>query len=67
MGLVNGEGFAVDANVLEANSSRYHGKAPDDLVCESIALAPSFCIDTASPCRHSISGMPAFAEANCQL
>jgi hypothetical protein len=25
--LVKGEGFAVDASVLEANASRYHGKA----------------------------------------
>ena len=31
MGLVKGEGFAVDASVLEANASRYHGKAPGDL------------------------------------
>src|SRR5258708_36732146 len=30
-GLVKGEGFAVDASVTEANASRYHGKAPDDL------------------------------------
>jgi len=30
-GLVKGEGFAVDASVMEANASRYHGKAPDDL------------------------------------
>ena len=28
-GLVKGEGFAVDASVIEANASRYHGKAPD--------------------------------------
>ena len=28
MGLVKGEGFAVDASVMEANASRYHGKAP---------------------------------------
>ena len=27
-GLVKGEGFAVDASVMEANASRYHGKAP---------------------------------------
>ncbi len=27
-GLVKGEGFAVDASVIEANASRYHGKAP---------------------------------------
>jgi transposase len=31
MGLVKGEGFAVDASVLEANASRYHGKPPDEL------------------------------------
>src|ERR1700687_1121868 len=30
-GLVRGEGFAVDARVLEANASRYHGKAPDEI------------------------------------
>jgi hypothetical protein len=30
-GLVKGEGFAVDASVMEANASRYHGKAPDEL------------------------------------
>src|SRR5215467_339064 len=31
MGLVKGEGFVVDASVMEANASRYHGKAPDEL------------------------------------
>jgi transposase len=30
-GLVKGEGFAVDASVLEANASRYHGVPPDQL------------------------------------
>ena len=30
-GLVKGEGFAIDASVIEANSSRYHGKAPDEI------------------------------------
>lgn len=30
-GLVKGEGFAVDASVIEANASRYHGKAPGEL------------------------------------
>src|SRR5207344_2123673 len=30
-GLVKGEGFSVDASVMEANASRYHGKAPDEL------------------------------------
>src|SRR6202047_1137914 len=31
-GLVKGEGSAVDASVMEANASRYHGKAPDEIV-----------------------------------
>jgi IS5 family transposase len=31
-GLVKGEGFAVDASVMEANASRYHGKAPAEIV-----------------------------------
>ena len=30
-GLIKGEGFAVDASVMEANASRYHGKVPDEL------------------------------------
>src|SRR5215211_441325 len=31
MDLVKGEGFAVDASVIEANASRYHGKAPEEI------------------------------------
>ena len=30
-GLVKGDGFAVDASVMEANASRYHGKAPGEI------------------------------------
>ena len=30
-GLVGAEGFAVDASVLEANASRYHGVPPEEL------------------------------------
>src|SRR5712672_3264582 len=30
-GLVKGEGFAVDASVMEADASRYHGKAPSEI------------------------------------
>ena len=30
-GLVKGEGFAVDASVIEADASRYHGKAADEI------------------------------------
>jgi len=31
VGLVKGEGFAVDASVMEADASRYHGQAPDEI------------------------------------
>jgi hypothetical protein len=31
VGLVKGEAFAVDASVMEADASRYHGKAPDEI------------------------------------
>jgi transposase len=30
-GLVKGQGFAVDASVIEADASRCHGKAPDEI------------------------------------
>jgi transposase len=30
-GLVKSEGFAVDASGMEADASRYHGKAPDEI------------------------------------
>jgi hypothetical protein len=30
-GLVKGEGFAVDASVMEANASRYHGVPPGEI------------------------------------
>lgn len=30
-GLVKGDGFAVDASVMEANASRYHGVPPDEI------------------------------------
>ena len=30
-GLIKGEGFAVDASVIEADASRYHSKAPDEI------------------------------------
>ena len=37
MELIKGEGFAVDASVMEANASRYHGKAPEDLALTEAA------------------------------
>ena len=37
-GLVGGEGFAVDASVMEADASRYHGIAPDEIDWTDSAL-----------------------------
>src|SRR3989304_2728160 len=54
MGLVKGEGFAVDSSVLEANASRYHGKAPEELAwtekqrqpgCDAVHLAAQPQVD----------------------
>jgi transposase len=39
-GLVKGEGFAVDASVMEANASRYHGNAPDGFCLLSVLIRP---------------------------
>ena len=36
-GLVKGEGFAVDASVMEADASRYHGVAPDEIDWNKVA------------------------------
>src|SRR5258706_6552963 len=36
-GLVKGEGLAVDASVMEADASRYHGKAPDEIDWSGVA------------------------------
>src|SRR5258708_38196863 len=36
-GLVKGEGLAVDASVMEADASRYHGKAPDEIDRSGVA------------------------------
>ena len=35
-GLIKGEGFAVDASVIEADASRYHGVAPDEIDLHAI-------------------------------
>jgi hypothetical protein len=39
MGLVKGEGFAVDASVMEANASRYHGNLSAQLSFRADAVA----------------------------
>jgi transposase len=36
VGLVKGDGFAVDASVIEADASRYHAKAPDEIDWDAI-------------------------------
>jgi transposase len=56
MGLVKGEGFAVDASVMEANASRHHGKAPNELDwterLASCRTARSMIADTTHPHRE---------------
>ncbi len=37
--LVGGEGFAIDASVMEADASRYHGMAPDEIDWTDPALS----------------------------
>jgi hypothetical protein len=41
-GLVKGEGFAVDASALEANASRYNGKALDELEALRLEVETGF-------------------------
>jgi hypothetical protein len=59
-GLVKGEAFAADASVMEADASRYHAKAPDEIdwslperqtrVCDGGAQAdPQFTSDLKFP------------------
>jgi transposase len=50
-GLVKGEGFAVDASVMEADASRYHGKAPDE-------------IDWPAPERQTRASLSSFQDGN---
>jgi hypothetical protein len=40
-GLLKGEGFAVDASVMDANASRYHGMAPEELGWTDAQRKPS--------------------------
>src|SRR3981081_1476644 len=56
-GLVKGEGFAVDASVMEANASRYHGKAPDEIVWAEPARQTRAV-------KEYLSGLEAEAELN---
>ena len=57
MGLVKGEGFAVDASVMEANASRYHGKAPDEIAW----VEPE---RQTRAVKEYLAALPADAEAN---
>ncbi len=50
MGLVKGEGFAVDASVLEANASRYHGKTLDAAVERNPDRKVPKVISPSDPC-----------------
>jgi hypothetical protein len=41
-GLIKGEGFAIDASVMEADASRYHGKAPGEMSERQTRAAAEF-------------------------
>src|SRR3977135_1145174 len=56
-GLVKGEGSAVDASVREASASRYHGKAPDEIVWAEPARQTRAV-------KEYLSGLEAEAELN---
>ena len=56
MGLVKGEGFAADASVLEANASRYHGKAPNELNCNFSCNISSVVANSCTPVGVSTCG-----------
>src|SRR5215470_196752 len=76
MGLVKGEGFAVDASVMEANASRYHGKAPDELdwtekqqrkraVTEYLAALEAEAVADGDAQNDNESGGPEGKRASC--
>jgi hypothetical protein len=50
-GQVKGEGFAVDACVMEANAKRQHGKAPDEIEWVR-ARTPDACNQGISRCTR---------------
>ena len=62
-GLIEGEGFAVDASVIEADASRYHGKAPDEIDWSTFGVeltvveifSPTICTPRSSAWRASTS------------
>lgn len=56
-GLVKGEGFAVDASVMEANASRYHGKSPGEIVWDEPERQTRAV-------REYLAGLEAEAESN---
>jgi transposase len=61
-GLVKGEGFAVDASVMEADASRYHGKAPDEIDWSAPEPRPG---PLSSSCQVSTMRTP-MPIASCQ-
>src|SRR5205809_6140443 len=56
-GLVRGEGFAVDASVMEVNASRYHGKAPNEIAWAEPERQTR-------PVKEYLAGLQAEAEPN---
>jgi transposase len=69
MGLVKGEGFAVDASVLEANASRYHGKPPAQPVSGDPSVSQASDLDPAASsrfrrCSHPLGEARLHAEGS---
>jgi hypothetical protein len=68
MGLVKGEGFALDGSVIEANASRYHGKAPTSSIGRgsSVRSAPPLAVRRCSPDRNR-DGLARYGRAGDTL
>jgi hypothetical protein len=57
-GLVKGEGFAMDASAMEANASRYRGKAPDGLDWASGGTSERSSRRAAGPATVAVPSVP---------
>ena len=68
MGLVKGEGFAVDGSVIEANASRYHGKAPTSSIGRgsSVRSGPPLAVCHSGPDRNR-DGLARYGRAGDTL
>jgi len=56
-GLVKGEGFAVDASVMEADASRYHGVTPEEAEWSAPGHQTRAVAEFLAMVRESVSGV----------